>query len=38
VVPFGKNLLRAVTHLEINGKDIEKAIEIIKKIFQSGKS
>ena len=34
VVPFGKTLLRAVTHLDISGKDIEKAIGAFRKVFR----
>jgi len=34
VVPFGKTLLRAVTHLNISEKDIEKAIMVFRKIFR----
>ena len=33
VVPFGKTLLRAVSHLDVNGKDIEKGILAFKKVF-----
>jgi threonine aldolase len=33
VVPFGKTLLRAVTHLDISAKDIDKAIEGFRMIF-----
>jgi threonine aldolase len=34
VVPFGKTLLRAVTHLDVSAKDIEKAIGVFRKIFK----
>jgi threonine aldolase len=34
VVPFGKTLLRAVTHLDISSKDIEKAIAAFHKVFR----
>ena len=34
VVPFGKTLLRAVTHLDISAKDIEKAIAVFHKVFR----
>lgn len=34
VVPFGKTLLRAVTHLDVRSKDIEKAIKVFRKIFK----
>ncbi|EQB62887.1 MAG: Aromatic amino acid beta-eliminating lyase/threonine aldolase [candidate division Zixibacteria bacterium RBG-1] len=33
VVPFGKTLIRAVTHLDVNRKDLEKAVEVFKKVF-----
>jgi threonine aldolase len=33
VVPFGKTLLRAVTHLDVPVKDIEQAVSVFKKIF-----
>jgi len=33
VVPFGKTLLRAVTHLDVSAKDIAKSIEVFRKIF-----
>lgn len=33
VVPFGKTLLRAVTHLDVSSKDIEKAISVLRKVF-----
>ena len=33
VVPFGKTLLRAVTHLDIGPKDIERAVMILRKVF-----
>lgn len=34
VVPFGKTLLRAVTHLDVGAKDIEKAIAVFRKVFR----
>jgi len=34
VVPFGKTLLRAVTHLDISAKAIEKAIAAFRKVFR----
>lgn len=34
VVPFGKTLLRAVTHLNVSLKDIEKAIAVFCKVFK----
>jgi threonine aldolase len=34
VVPFGKTLLRAVTHLDVSAKDIEKAIGVFRAIFK----
>jgi threonine aldolase len=33
VVPFGKNLLRAVIHLDVSRKDIEQAIRVFRKVF-----
>jgi len=33
VVPFGKTLLRAVTHLDVSAKGIKKAIEVFRKVF-----
>lgn len=33
VVPFGKTLLRAVTHLDVNRAEIGQAIKIFKKLF-----
>ena len=33
VVPFGKTLLRAVTHLDIGRADVDQAIKIFKKVF-----
>jgi threonine aldolase len=35
VVPFGKTLLRAVTHLDVTTKEIEKALTMFQKIFKS---
>jgi threonine aldolase len=34
VVPFGKTLLRAVTHLDVSAKDIEMAIAAFRKVFK----
>ena len=34
VVPFGKTLLRAVTHLDVGAKDVEKAITAFRKVFR----
>lgn len=34
VVPFGKTLLRAVTHLDVSAEDIGKAIEIFNNVFR----
>lgn len=34
VVPFGKMLLRAVTHLDVSAKDIDKAIAVLQKVFR----
>ena len=33
LVPFGPTLIRAVTHLDISGNDIDETIEIAKKLF-----
>lgn len=33
LVPFGKTLLRAVTHMDVSRKDIEKAIVVLRKVF-----
>lgn len=33
VVPFGATKLRAVTHLDISSQDIDRAIEVFKKLF-----
>jgi threonine aldolase len=37
VVPFGKTLLRAVTHLDVSAKDLDKAIEVFRKLFHRKK-
>ncbi len=34
LVPFGKTLLRAVTHLDVSRKDIEQAILVLRKVFR----
>lgn len=34
VVPFGKTLLRAVTHLDVSSKDIEWAVMTFRKVFK----
>ena len=34
VVPFGKTLLRAVTHLDITAKDIDRAVRVFQRIFR----
>ena len=34
VVPFGKTLLRVVTHLDVNKRDIEKTFKIFNKLFK----
>jgi len=34
IVPFGKTLLRAVTHLDINRRDVDRAIKIFQKVFR----
>jgi hypothetical protein len=34
VVCLSKTLLRAVTHLDVNPKDIEKTIEVFRKAFK----
>ena len=33
VVPFGKTVLRAVTHLDVNQKEIERSITIFNRVF-----
>ena len=33
VVPFGKTLIRAVTHLDVNRKDLEMGVEVFGKVF-----
>lgn len=33
LVPFGKTLLRAVTHLDVSRKDIEQAVRVLRKVF-----
>lgn len=35
VVPFGKNKIRCVTHLDVNGDDIYQAIEVFKQVFEN---
>jgi threonine aldolase len=35
MIPFGKTLIRAVTHLDVNAEGIERAIEITAKVFSS---
>jgi threonine aldolase len=35
VVPFGRTLLRAVTHLDIDDKDVETAISVFNKLFST---
>lgn len=33
VLPFGPNRLRAVTHLDVDGDDIQKALQIFQRVF-----
>jgi threonine aldolase len=33
VVPFGRTTIRAVTHLDIDDKDIEKAVSVFEQVF-----
>ena len=33
LVPFGRGLLRAVTHLDVSRKEIEQAILVLRKVF-----
>jgi threonine aldolase len=33
-VPFGKNKIRCVTHLDVNRDDISKALEVFKEVFE----
>ena len=35
MLPFGKTLIRAVTHLDVTSQDIEKALEITTDVFSS---
>jgi threonine aldolase len=35
MIPFGKTLIRAVTHLDVNPEDIERTIEITAGVFSS---
>jgi hypothetical protein len=35
MIPFGKTLIRAVTHLDVNPEDIERTIEITADVFSS---
>jgi threonine aldolase len=35
VVPFGKHLLRAVTHLHVGRKEIEQTIRVFRKVFMA---
>jgi threonine aldolase len=35
MIPFGRTLLRAVTHLDVNPEDIERSIEITADVFSS---
>ena len=34
-VPFGKNQIRCVTHLDVDRGDIHKALEVFKQVFQN---
>jgi threonine aldolase len=34
-VPFGKNKIRCVTHLDVNRDDIYKALEVFKEVFEN---
>ena len=34
-VPFGKNKIRCVTHLDVNRDDVYKALEVFKRVFEN---
>jgi threonine aldolase len=37
MLPFGKSLIRAVTHLDVTSQDIERALEITADVFSGFK-